>query len=81
MGMKLVKVLTAIAPLLMAGCGEEVAQEEVGPFVAYCKDGQKKMEANYKYGKQDGLTTNWIRYGQKKSEHTWKDDKLIATEV
>ena len=73
--MKLVKVLTAIAPLLMAGCGKEVAQEEVGPFVAYCKDGQKKMEANYKDGKQDGLSTHWYDNGQKEAEITYKDGK------
>ena len=36
----------------------------------------RRWEANYKDGKQDGVTTEWYMNGQRKTESTWKDGKL-----
>lgn len=38
------------------------------------KDGQKKLEQNYKKGLRDGLSTSWYENGQKKKEGNFKDD-------
>ena len=42
------------------------------------KNGQKAVEATYKDGKREGLSTLWHENGQKKSEATFKDDKLVS---
>ena len=44
-------------------------------FILY-KNGQKKLESNYKDGKQDGLATFWHENGQKAEEGSFKDGKI-----
>ena len=41
------------------------------------KNGQKKIEANMKDGKPDGLTFGWHENGQKKMEANWKDGEEV----
>ena len=52
---------------------------EVTPFTglaqSFYENGQKKLEFNWKDGKQDGLATKWYESGQKKSEGSFKDGK------
>ena len=52
-------------------------QEEpfTGKNLCKYKNGQKKIEGNYKDGKQDGKWTFWYENGQMKSEGNYKDDK------
>ncbi|MBG30226.1 MAG: hypothetical protein CMI31_09540, partial [Opitutae bacterium] len=45
------------------------------------KNGQKRVEMNYKDGKRDGLAAGWYENGQKSSETNYKDDKLMSAEV
>lgn len=40
------------------------------------KDAKRKMEANYKNGKLDGLRIEWYENGQKKAEENFKNGKL-----
>ena len=47
-----------------------------GPYVEYYGNGQKKREAHYKNGKQEGLSTTWYGNGQKEYEFNHKDGKL-----
>ena len=41
---------------------------EEGEWIEYLYTGQKLREENYKDGKKDGLSTNWYKNGQKKSD-------------
>ena len=43
------------------------------------ENGQKKYEATYKDGKEDGLSTSWYENGQKSWEGTFKDGEEIST--
>ena len=40
-------------------------------------NGEKKMEANLKGGKLDGLHVMWYENGQKQWEGNWKDGKIV----
>ena len=43
----------------------------------YYKNGQKKEEVTYKYGKEYGLWTDWWSDGVKRTEKTYKNGKVI----
>jgi len=51
--------------------------EELIRTIKYWYDGQKKFEATFKDGKEDGLLNEWNYDGQKNSEATYKDGKQI----
>jgi antitoxin component YwqK of YwqJK toxin-antitoxin module len=55
--------------------GNEV-EPLTGKTFNYHKNGQKKLEVNFKNGKRDGLGTLWLDNGQKSSEDNCKDGKL-----
>ena len=42
---------------------------------AWHENGQKKVEVNYKDGKEEGVWTEWNDNGQKRFERTYKDGK------
>ncbi|PCJ11538.1 MAG: hypothetical protein COA98_07380 [Candidatus Neomarinimicrobiota bacterium] len=44
-----------------------------GPVFSLYSDGEKKVEATFKDGKEDGLVTKWYKNGQKKNEGNYKD--------
>ena len=46
-----------------------------GRAESFYDNGQKKLEANYKDGKEVGLTTSWYENGQKAEEENYKDGK------
>lgn len=45
------------------------------------RNGQKKIEAHFKEGLQDGLTTEWYENGTKKREVAYKKNKLNGLSV
>ena len=51
-----------------------------GTFLYWYDDMKTKIKFHktYKYGKLDGLVTNWYENGQKETEGTYKDGKLIS---
>jgi antitoxin component YwqK of YwqJK toxin-antitoxin module len=49
-----------------------------GLHTEYYENGKKKVETNYKDGKEDGLWTEWYENGQKRFEGTYKDGKMIS---
>ena len=46
-----------------------------GPAQSFYDNGQKKLEYNWKDGKQDGLATKWYESGQKRGEVNFKNGK------
>jgi antitoxin component YwqK of YwqJK toxin-antitoxin module len=50
-----------------------------GLSTSWFPNGQKSFEGTFKDGEKDGLWTSWYEYdnGQKESEVTWKNGKLI----
>ena len=44
-------------------------------------NGQIRALSRYKDGKKDGLWRRWYPSGQKESESTWKDGKLMTAVV
>ena len=45
------------------------------------ENGYKRRKTNYKEGKRDGLSTNWYKNGQKSSEESFKNEKLMTAIV
>jgi antitoxin component YwqK of YwqJK toxin-antitoxin module len=46
-----------------------------GKYVEWFKNGQKKLEKNYKNGKEEGPHTEWYENGQKMGEGNYVDGK------
>ena len=40
-----------------------------GPYVEYYDNGQKKSEAHYKNGRQEGVSNTWYENGQKEQRN------------
>lgn len=45
------------------------------------KNGQKKLEAHFKKGLQDGVTVEWYKNGKKKKEVEYKGNKLNGLSI
>ncbi len=56
----------------------ETNQEKpyTGKYVSNWRNGQKKVEDNYRDGKKNGLSSRWFRNGEKYSVVNYKDDKF-----
>ena len=49
-----------------------------GKYFTLYENGQKESAGNIKEGKEDGLTVEWHRNGQKKSETNWQNGKIVS---
>ena len=49
-----------------------------GVAVTKHENGQKELEATFKDGKDDGLSTMWRENGKKRAEAIWKDGELVS---
>ena len=49
-----------------------------GVAVTKHENGQKELEATFKDGKDDGLSTMWRENGKKKAEATFMDGKVVS---
>jgi len=83
-------ILILISLLFLTGCEKEVTSLQdrggvkyeinsevgfTGRLVKKYRNEQKKLEGNYKDGKEEGLWTEWHKNGQKEWEGNYKDGK------
>ena len=74
-GIKMLEKRTELIPTAFGGKEEK----EVGQYLLWHENGQKKSEENYKNGKEEGLYTAWYENGQKRCEINYKMGKLISS--